>query len=238
MTKTTRTAVVTGAAGDLGGAVARRLAANGWTVFGADITDTTASEPFTTVTLDVQDRAGVFALAERAGAEGPLGIWVNAAGIAAAARIIDADPATWNHIIGVNLTGSFHGCAAALRAMSAGTGGRIVNVGSISGQIGGLGMHPAYAASKAGVHALTKSYALEGVKHGVMCNAVAPSVIEGAMARSFSEAQLKAVIATNPMRRLATMDEVVEAICFLADPARSGYINGVTLPINGGAYMP
>jgi 3-oxoacyl-[acyl-carrier protein] reductase len=92
--------------------------------------------------------------------------------------VADADALEWERIIAVNLTGTFHGCAAALAVMSANGGGRIVNIGSLSGQVGGTALHPAYGASKAGVHALTRTYALEGARHGVYCNAVAPSVID------------------------------------------------------------
>ena len=102
----------------------------------------------------------------------------------------------------------------------------------------GTGVHPAYGASKAGVHALTKSYGLEGARYGICCNAVAPSVLEGAMGGAFSEGQRQALIKAIPLRRLGTMDDVVPAIRFLADPVRAGYLNGVVLPVNGGSYMP
>lgn len=229
--------VVTGAAGDLGAALCRSWLADGWRVFGADLKGQ-PPEGVTAVTLDVRDRGAVFALAERAAAESALAVWVNCAGLVAPAKVREADPQIWELIIQVNLTGTFHGCAAAMSTMiAAGRGGCILNVGSISGQIGGLGMHPAYGASKAGVHTLTRSYALEGARYGIRCNAVAPSVIEGSMATGLSEQQLERYLATHPMRRLATMDEVVQGMRFLADGARSSYLNGVVLPINGGSYL-
>ena len=126
--------------------------------------------------LDVTDRAAVFALAERAAADVGVDVWVNAAGIVVACAVSAATEADWDRVIAVNLTGSFHGCAAALSVMAPRRRGRIVNIGSLSGQLGGLGVHPAYGASKAGVHALTKSYALEAAKSGVCCNAVAPTM--------------------------------------------------------------
>jgi 3-oxoacyl-[acyl-carrier protein] reductase len=133
-------------------------------------------------------------------------------------------------------TGTFHGCAAALEVMGRSGGGRIVNIGSLSGQVGGTGLHPAYGASKAGVHALTRTYALEGAKCGVYCNAVAPSVIEGALASQMSERQREQLARTNPLRRLARMPEVVDAVRYLASDAAS-YTNGVILPVNGGSYL-
>ena len=152
-------------------------------------------------------------------------------------KVADAAADDWDRIIAVNLTGTFHGCAAALAVMRASGGGRIVNLGSLSGQVGGTGVHPAYGASKAGVHALTKSYALEGARHGVYCNAVAPAVLEGAMGSQFSERQRAQLTAANPLRRLGRIEEVVAAIRYLASDAAS-YTNGVILPLNGGSYLP
>ena len=230
--------VITGAAGDLGRALSASFIADGHTVFGADIAPIAPRERLIPVALDVTDRAGMFALAERAAeTPGGLSIWINAAGIVRVAKVLDADPEDWQRILAVNLTGTFHGCAAALAVMSRQGSGRIVNVGSLSGQVGGTGVHPAYGASKAGVHALTKSYALEGARYSVYCNAVAPSVIEGAMGDQFSERQRSQLAQSNPLRRLARMDEVVGAIRYLASDAAS-YTNGVILPVNGGSYLP
>jgi len=232
-----RCVVITGAAGDLGRALSARFLADGDTVFGADLIDVPPQESLVPVALDVTDRAAVFALAERVAREHSLHLWINAAGIVRITRVIEADPDDWQRILAVNLPGTFHGCAAALAVMSRRRAGRIVNIGSLSGQVGGTGVHPAYGASKAGVHALTKTYALEGAKHGVYCNAVAPAVIEGAMGGQFSERQREQMAASNPQRRLARMEEVVDAVRYLASDAAS-YTNGVILPINGGAYLP
>jgi len=250
-TQLIRGAVVTGAAGDLGGAVAASFLADGFRVYGADTARVAEKPGLVAVTIDVTDRDAVFALARRAAEETALWAWVNAAGIVAVAPVEEADPETWERIIAVNLTGCFHGCAAALTvlaaqsrerrlAASAGSaeagGGRIVNVGSISGQLGGIGPHPAYGASKAGVHALTKSYALAGARHGITCNAVAPSVLEGRMGAAFSESQRAKLIHGHPMRRLGRMDEVVHAIRYLCDP-RASFTSGAILQVNGGALM-
>ncbi len=230
-------AVITGAAGDLGKALTAAFLADGLAVFGADIVPIEAHPGLIPVRLDVTDRAAVFALAERAAAEaGPLQLWINAAGIVRVVKVADAAPDDWEKIIAVNLTGSFHGCAAALQVMRRQGGGRIVNLGSLSGQVGGTGIHPAYGASKAGVHALTRTYALEGARYGVLCNAVAPSVLEGSMGGQFSERQRAQLAAANPLRQLGRIDEVVAAIRYLASPAAS-YTNGVVLPVNGGSYL-
>jgi NAD(P)-dependent dehydrogenase (short-subunit alcohol dehydrogenase family) len=165
-----------------------------------------------------------------------LRLWINAAGILRVVKVLEAEVEDWQRILAVNLTGTFHGCAAALEMMRQSGGGRIVNVGSLSGQVGGTALHPAYGASKAGVHALTRTYALEGARYGVYCNAVAPSVIDGQMARQLSERQREHLVRANPLRRLAQVPEVVDAIRYLASEAAS-YTNGVILPVNGGSYL-
>ena len=161
-----RAVVVTGAAGDMGGALCRAFLAGGFRVYGADVVAVEPMPALVPVVLDVTDRAGVQALADRVAAEALPWAWVNGAGVFVAGPVREASSADWDRIIAVNLTGTFHGCAAALPMLAAAGGGRIVNIGSLSGQIGGVAVHPAYGASKAGVHALTKTYALEGAKHG------------------------------------------------------------------------
>ena len=230
-------AVITGAAGDLGYALCEAFLAEGYQVYGGDIAPVEPRRGLVPVHLDVTDRAAVVALAERAAVEaGPLRLWINAAGIVRVVKVSEADPEDWERIIAVNLTGTFHGCAAALAVMRHGGGGRIVNLGSLSGQVGGTGVHPAYGASKAGVHALTRTYALEGARYGIYCNAVAPSVLEGRMGNQFSERQRAHLAAANPLRRLGRIEEVVGAVRYLASAAAS-YTNGVILPLNGGSYL-
>ena len=230
-------AVISGAAGDLGRALSEAFLAEGYRVYGGDVVPVEPRAGLVPVHLDVTDRAAVFALAERAAAEaGPLQLWINAAGIVRVVKVSEAAPEDWERIIAVNLTGTFHGCAAALAVMRRQGGGRIVNLGSLSGQVGGTGVHPAYGASKAGVHALTRTYALEGAKFGVLCNAVAPSVLEGRMGSQFSERQREQLASANPLRRLGRIEEVVGAVRYLASAAAS-YTNGVILPLNGGSYL-
>lgn len=230
-------AVITGAAGDIGQALAEAFLADGYRVYGGDVVPVEPRPALVPLRLDVTERAAVFALAERAAAETDgLQLWINAAGIVRVVKVLDADSHDWDWIIAVNLTGTFHGCAAALAVMRRQGFGRIVNLGSLSGQVGGTGVHPAYGASKAGVHALTRTYALEGAKHGVYCNAVAPSVLEGSMGRHFSDGQRERLAAANPLRRLGEVAEVVDAVRYLASD-RASYTTGVVLPVNGGSYL-
>ncbi|MHA1536504.1 MAG: SDR family NAD(P)-dependent oxidoreductase [Alphaproteobacteria bacterium] len=230
--------VITGAAGDMGQAFAASFLADGFTVYGGDVRDVPKAKGLIAVGLDVTDRDAVFALAKRSAKDSRLAVWINAAGIVSIDSIEEADEATWERIIAINLGGTYHGCAAALEAMRGNQppGGRIINIGSISGQLGGLGPHPGYGASKAGVHALTKTYALAGARHGITCNAVAPSIVEGSMAEEFSGAQLEKYIKAIPQHRLASMDEVVAAVRHLASPGAS-YTNGVVYQLNGAQLM-
>lgn len=229
-------AVVVGGAGDMGRAICARLARDGLSVVAADLRGE-AQEAAKSVILDVTDRAAVFALAERVASEGRLAVWVNAAGLFLPCDVAQANEPDWSRIIAVNLTGTFHGCAAALAAMARQGGGRIVNIGSVSGHVGGTAVHPAYGASKAGVHALTKTYALEGARHGVLCNAVAPGLLKGAMADQFSERQIERLARAAPLGRLGEMQEIAEVVAFLASSG-SSYMTGAVVPVNGGALMP
>jgi NAD(P)-dependent dehydrogenase (short-subunit alcohol dehydrogenase family) len=237
MTDTSRAVVITGAAGDLGRTLCDSFLAGGFVVYGADRVAMSPRQGLVAVTLDVTDRAATIALAERAGRESRLEAWINGAGAFLACPVLEADTEDWHRIIDVNLTGTFYGCAAALPVLAAAGGGRIVNIGSISGQVGGVGAHPAYGASKAGVHALTKTYALEGARFGVLCNAVAPGLLAGGMVREFSDTQREKLARAAPLRRLGTMTEITHVIRFLANPANT-YMTGAVLPVNGGAYMP
>lgn len=230
--------VITGAAGDMGGALVRAFAAEGRVVYGADIRSVETPGARAAL-LDVTDRDAVFALAARVADEADrIGVWINAAGLVRVASVREATAQDWRAILDVNLTGVWHGCAAALETMIAGgAGGAIVNIGSLSGQVGYRGLHPAYGASKAAVHQLTRTYAAEGARHGVRVNAVAPSVLEGSMGDAFSDEQRARLTAANPMRRLGTMEDVVGAVRYLCSDA-ADYVTGAILPVNGGSFMP
>lgn len=237
MNKKNKGIVITGAAGDLGRALCSSFVADGFTVFAADLSLVPQQSGLEPVRIDVTDHKAMQELAERAGRETKLQAWINAAGLFVSCPVTASTDADWGRIIAVNLTGTYYGCAVALPVLAAAGGGRILNVGSISGQIGGGGVHPAYGASKAGVHALTRTYAMEGARHGVLCNAVAPGLLEAGMVREFNQGQLDKMAQTIPLRRLGGMDEVVRMIRFLVS-ADNTYMTGAVVPINGGAHMP
>lgn len=237
MSKKNKGVVITGAAGDLGRALCSSFLADGFTVFAVDLSLAPHQPGLEPVRIDVTDHKAMQELAERAGRETNLQVWINAAGLFVSCPVAAATDSDWARIIAVNLTGTYHGCAVAMPVLAAAGGGRIVNVGSVSGQIGGGGVHPAYGASKAGVHALTKTYALEGARHDVLCNAVAPGLLEAGMVREFKQVQLEKLAQTIPLRRLGAMDEVARVIRFLAG-ADNTYMTGAIVPVNGGSHMP
>tara|TARA_R110000787_G_scaffold137458_9_gene250464 strand:+ start:142722 stop:143435 length:714 start_codon:yes stop_codon:yes gene_type:complete len=236
MSKQTAVAVVTGAAGDLGKHLSQRLRAEGWQVIAADIATGSPGTAPDIVSLDVTDPGAMEHLAETAAATGSFRLWVNAAGIFHVGPVAEAGIEDWHRIIAVNLTGTFNGCRAALPRLE--DGGRIINVSSIAGQSGVTGIHPAYGASKAGVQSLTAVYGKEGAKRGITCAAVAPGVLESGMGNQFSDDQQRKLEAATAFRRFGRIEEITETILFLADTERSGWINGTTIPVNGGAWTP
>ncbi|MGQ0830109.1 MAG: SDR family NAD(P)-dependent oxidoreductase [Microthrixaceae bacterium] len=187
-----RVAIVTGAASGIGQATSLRLVAEGATVLGVDLSGeglaaTAAAAPvgsITTLTGDVTDPAFAPAAVEAALAlDGRLDLLVNAAGILRFEHSHEADMDAWERILAVNLTGTFRCCRAALPALLDG-GGAIVNVASTSALFG----HPwaaAYASSKGGVLALSKTLAVEYAKQGVRVNAVCPGSIETPITDAF-----------------------------------------------------
>jgi 3-oxoacyl-[acyl-carrier protein] reductase len=137
----------------------------------------------------------------------------------------------------INLRGTLVCSQAALAAMIAdGRGGAIVNLASLAGQVGGVVAGADYAASKAGVVALTKSLAKAAARYGVRVNAVNPGVIDTAMPAQFPPAARARMIEDTPLKRMGRPDEVASAIAFLASDDAS-FITGTTLDINGGLYM-
>jgi len=237
MSAPVQSVVITGGAGDLGRSLCRSFCADGFRVYAADVRPAEPAENLVPVGLDVTDRDAVFALSRRVAAESRPVAWINGAGIFVRGNVSTADPAVWERIIGINLTGTFHGCAAALAMFTELGGGRIVNVGSVAGQAPGGGVHPAYGVSKAGIHQLTRLYAMEGAKKNVLCNAVAPGMLEGEMISRFTPEQRERIYHATPLRRPGTMDEVTAVIRFLCGPA-ANYMTGAVLPVNGGALMP
>jgi NAD(P)-dependent dehydrogenase (short-subunit alcohol dehydrogenase family) len=238
-------AVVTGAARGIGRRVAETLAAEGYTLALTDLqqpAETLAAVRGRGVealgaTGDVADELEVAALAEQVGERfGRVDVLVNNAGISMLAPAEDTTPAQWRRVLEVNLTGPFLLCQAFGRAMLGAGGGSIVNVASIAG-LRGFADRAAYNASKHGLVGLTRTLAAEWGGRGVRVNAVCPGWVKTEMddadqaAGGYTDAD---IVGQVPMARFAAPDDVAAAVAFLADPARSGFVNGVALPVDGG----
>ncbi|HWF16320.1 MAG TPA: SDR family NAD(P)-dependent oxidoreductase [Acidimicrobiales bacterium] len=248
--ETARTAVVTGGGSGMGRAVCQRLATEGHGVAVLDI-DSDASEQVAkeiesdggralAVVVDVSDRAAVDAAMDRARAAfGPVGILVTSAGIEGFSKFLDIDVATWERILAVNLTGTFHCAQAVVPDMVAAGWGRIVTISSSSAQSGTKRMAH-YVASKGGVIALTKALALDLAPNGITVNTIPPGAIDTPMMRRPIEsgvmASLDQIVARAPLGRLGTPDDIAAACAFLCSE-EAGYITGQQINVNGAWYL-
>lgn len=228
---------MTGAAQGIGRRTAEVLTAEGYAVA---VLDRQPVEGFAlSVTGDVADDSDVAGFAAAVnGTLGPAAVLVNNAGIADIGPAEGIDPVRFRRVIDVNLTGSFLLCQAFGRQMLAGGQGSIVNVASVAGLMG-VADRAAYNASKHGLVGLTRTLAVEWGGRGVRVNAVCPGWVKTEMDDA---AQANALYVDSditdhvPMGRFAQPDDIAQAIAFLADPARSGFINGTTLNVDGGWY--
>ena len=167
---------------------------------------------------------------------GPVEVLVNNAGITRDAMLHKMTFEQWRQVLDVNLGGCFNMCRAVIEGMRERRFGRIVNMGSVNGQSGQAGQAN-YAATKAGLIGFTKSLALEGASRNITANVVAPGYTETAMVGAVPPEALAQILKTVPAGRLATPAEIARAVVFLAAD-EAGFINGITLSINGGKYMP
>jgi 3-oxoacyl-[acyl-carrier protein] reductase len=163
-------------------------------------------------------------------------ILVNCAGILDVGSIEDLDENLWDKVIDVNLKGTYLVTQAAIPCMIGRPNGRIINISSLAGRMGGLRTGLAYSASKAGMIGLTKAVARMVAKHGITVNAIAPGTTNTEMATQFSENDMEAILAAIPLSRLVETEEIAEAVFFLASE-KAGMITGTVLDINGGVYM-
>ncbi len=236
-----RRALVTGGSGDLGGAICRRLAADGAHVIVHANGNLARAEAVRddiianggsaqAVAFDVADgdttRAALAALLEN----GPIQIVVNNAGIHDDAPMAGMRDEQWKRVIDVSLHGFFHVTQPLLLPMARSRWGRIVSISSVAGVIGNRGQTN-YAAAKAALHGATKSLAREMASRGIAVNVVAPGVIAGSMAQdAFPPEQIKQMV---PAARTGTPEEVAALVGFLCS-ADAGYINGQVIGIDGG----
>jgi len=238
-----RTALVTGASGGIGGAIARALHARGATVAlsGTRVDPLSAlaaelGERAHVLPCDLRDPAATDALVGQAeAAMGQVDILVNNAGLTRdglAMRMRDED---WQTVLDVNLTSAFRLSRAALKGMMKRRYGRIVGITSVVGVVGNPGQAN-YAASKAGMIGMTKSLAAEVGSRGITVNCVAPGFITTAMTDALKDAQREAMLGRIPAGRFGEAAEIGAAVVYLASD-EAGYMTGQTLHLNGGMAM-
>ncbi|MEK9621907.1 MAG: 3-oxoacyl-[acyl-carrier-protein] reductase [Alphaproteobacteria bacterium] len=238
-----KTALVTGASGGIGEAVAKSLHGQGATV----VLHGTRAEKLEALSAELGDRshvvtanlgdreavAGVIdAAAEKAG---PVSILVNNAGITRDILAMRMKVEEWDQVLEVNLTASMILCRAALRNMMKARHGRIISISSIVGVTGNPGQTN-YAASKAGMIGYSKSLAQEVASRGVTVNIVAPGFIETPMTDALSDAQKDTLLGRVPAGRLGQVGEIAAAVTYLASD-EAAYVTGATIHVNGGMAM-
>ena len=242
---TDRTALVTGATGGIGGAIARALHKQGASVAISgrqkDKLEKLAAELGSRVHVlpcDLADKAQVANLVDQAIAKlGRLDIQVNNAGLTKDNLFMVMKDEQWDDVIAVNLTSTFMLMRAAARAMMrAKTGfGRIVNISSVSGIVGNPGQGN-YAASKAGIIGMSKSLARELASRGITVNCIAPGFISTPMTDVLNEKQVAMIKDAIPAQKFGTPADVATACVYLAS-TEGGYVTGQTLHVNGGMVM-
>ncbi|MET0289018.1 MAG: 3-oxoacyl-ACP reductase FabG [Pseudoxanthomonas sp.] len=236
-----RRALVTGGSGDLGGAICRKLAADGFQVIvhaNGNLTRaqalvdelTQAGRQAQAVAFDLADAeasaTAVAALLE----QGPVQVVVNNAGIHDDAPMAGMTAQQWHRVIDVSLHGFFHVTQPLLLPMARTRWGRVVCISSVAAVVGNRGQTN-YAAAKAALHGATKSLAREMASRGITANVVAPGVIEGAMiGEQFPPEAIKQLV---PAARAGKPEEVAALVGFLCSDA-AGYVNGQVIGINGG----
>ena len=237
-------ALVTGAARGIGAQCARHLAENGaHAVIVVDMDETQGqktaeelSEKCRTAFFktDISNEEAVRDLFQKVRAEFTrLDILVNIAGICSTRTIFDETMDSWDRIMNVNLKGSFLCMREAFALMEEQLYGRIVNMASIAGQVGGIRTSPAYAASKAGIICITKSFAKLGAKKGITVNSLSPGLVDTDMTQ---DPKFHYSVEEVPMGRVAKPSDIADAVLYLASDMAS-YVTGQCLNPNGGMYM-
>ena len=236
-------ALVTGASGGIGSAIARALHQQGAQVVLSgtrrEVLDSLAAELGTgayVVCADLRQKEACGPLVEEATTVlGQLDILVNNAGITRDALFVRMKEADWDEVLHVNLSCAFHLSRAALRGMMSRRWGRIISVSSVVGAMGNPGQAN-YAAAKAGLEGMTRTLALEVATRHVTVNTVAPGFVETPMTARLNEKQTEAIRARIPTGTLGTPKDVATAVVYLASP-EAAYITGQTLHVNGGLLM-
>lgn len=236
-------ALVTGASGGIGAAIARNLHSCGATVAISGTREERLKEladelgeRVHVLPCNLSDREAVTKLAGEADeALGQLDILVNNAGITRDNLFMRMKDEEWDDVITINLTSVFTLIRGALRGMMRRRYGRVVNIASISGMIGNPGQ-PNYSASKAGLIGMTKSLAREVATRGITANCIAPGFIETPMTAALNEKQMAAIASAIPTSEFGKPEDVAAAVVYLASD-EAGYVTGHTIHVNGGMVM-
>ena len=247
-----KTVALTGGGGGIGGATCKRFACEGAAVAVLDLNLEAAQRVAEAIRAeggraeafqcDIADRASVdAAIAAVESSLGPIDVLVNNAGWDIFKPFTKTEPAQWDKLIAVNLTGALHMHHAVLPGMASRKAGRIVNIASDAGRVGSSG-EAVYAACKGGLISFSKTIAREHARHGITVNVVCPGPTDTPLIRSMAdelgsgERFVDALTKAIPMRRLATPDDIAPAVAFLASDD-AGFITGQTLSVSGGLTM-
>ncbi|PZU85892.1 MAG: 3-oxoacyl-[acyl-carrier-protein] reductase [Chelatococcus sp.] len=240
---TGRKALVTGATGGLGGAIARMLHARGATVAisgtrleALEALAAELGERAVPLRCDLSDKDSVEALVPAAEEKlGGLDILVNNAGVTRDGLFMRMKDEDWDSVIAINLTAAFRLSRAAVKSMMRRRYGRIVSIGSVVGTSGNPGQGN-YAASKAGLVGMSKALAAEVASRNITINVVAPGFIESPMTEVLNDKQRESILSDVPMGRLGSGADVASAVLYLASE-EAGYVTGQTIHVNGGMLM-
>jgi len=238
------TALVTGASGGLGSAIARALSAQGarLALSGSNQAKLEAfakelDGDHVTLVCDLSNSEQVDQLVPRAvEALGQLDILINNAGVTRDNLAMRMKDEEWDQVIKVNLEGAFRLMRAAMKPMMRARHGRIINITSVVGVTGNPGQAN-YVASKAGLIGMSKAFAQEVASRGITVNCVAPGFMTSAMTDALTDAQKEAILSKIPTGAMGSGDDIGAAVVYLASK-EAGYVTGQTLHVNGGMAMP
>lgn len=247
MTMKGKVAIVSGAGQGIGKAIALSLSKNGANLAIADINDETASDVVKeieatggraiSVKTDVSKVDDIKNLVQKTVQEfGTVDILVNNAGILHATPIEDITEEEWDRMMAINLKSVFFMSQQVLPYMKAQKSGRIINISSLAGRMGGYANGLGYSASKAGIIGLTMGFARRVAEFNITVNAVAPGTTESEIIKKFSPESIETLRQTIPMKRLGKPENIADVVAFLASDA-SSFMTGAVIDVNGGLFM-